>query len=138
MARTVDSRHMRRYRLRTPVNFSWRRSDGDELHGEGFTRDISPCGVYVVCAEVVPSGTSIDVEVRLPSLRAGRHAGACLRTQGHVVRSESLGFAVCADLGFRMQFSDTDSRQGSLRNVDENGGMNETKQLLAPVSRFSM
>jgi len=119
------------------VKFLWKRPDGDILRDRGFTRDISPCGVFVVSANAVPSGSQITVEVTLPTLRTSRRTGACLRTLGHVVRSESHGFAVSADLGFRMQFSDNDSLQESV-NANEKGGIKDAKQLLVPVSRLSM
>ncbi len=50
------------------------------------------------------SGTAVKLEVVLPSLRE-KQTGASLRTQGHVVRSEEIGFAAVADMGFRMRFS---------------------------------
>ena len=69
---------------------------------EGHTRDISSTGVYVLTGERLPSGTAVKLEVTLPSLR-GRHSGACLRTHGHVVRSEEVGFAAAAEMSFQMQ-----------------------------------
>ena len=72
------------------------------MRGEGFTRDISPTGVYVLTGERLPSGVVVKLEVSLPSLRE-RRSGACLRTHGHVVRAEELGFAAAAEMGFRMQ-----------------------------------
>ena len=72
------------------------------MRGEGYTRDISSTGVYVLTGERLPSGATVKLEVSLPSLR-GRRSGACLRTQGHVVRSEEVGFAASAEMAFRMQ-----------------------------------
>jgi hypothetical protein len=72
------------------------------MRGEGYTRDISSIGVYVLTGERLPSGAVVKLEVTLPSLR-GQSSGACLRTHGHVVRSEDVGFAAAADMGFRMQ-----------------------------------
>jgi hypothetical protein len=72
------------------------------MRGEGYTRDISSTGVYVLTGERLPSGTAVKLDVTLPSLR-GRRSGASLRTQGHVVRSEEVGFAASAEMGFRMQ-----------------------------------
>ena len=136
VATTADLRQAKRYRLRAPVKFSWKRPDGDILRDRGFTRDISPCGAFVVSANAVPSGSQITVEVTLPTLRTRSHTGPCLRTLGHVVRSEPHGFAVTADFGFRMQFSDNDSLQEPV-NANENGGTKDTKQLLVPVSHLS-
>jgi hypothetical protein len=82
--------------------FSWEQSDGSTMRGEGYTRDISSTGVYVLTGKRLPSGTTLKLEVSLPSLR-GPRSGACLRTQAHVVRSEEVGFAAAAEMGFRMQ-----------------------------------
>jgi hypothetical protein len=89
------------------------------VRGEGYTRDISSTGVYVLTGEPLPSGTTVKLEVTLPSLR-GRRSGACLRTQGHVVRSEVVGFAAAAEMGFRMQLPGTHSSDELL--VGGNGG----------------
>ena len=89
------------------------------MRGEGYSRDISSTGVYVLTGERLPSGTAVKLEVTLPSLR-GRRSGACLRTQGHVVRSEEVGFAAAADMGFRMQLPETNSSEELL--VGGNGG----------------
>jgi ABC-type uncharacterized transport system ATPase subunit len=78
------------------------------MRGEGYTRDISSSGVYVLTTDRLPSGAVVKLEVALPSLR-GQHSGACLRTNGHVVRSEEVGFAAAAEMGFRMQFPGTRS-----------------------------
>ena len=89
------------------------------MRGEGYTRDISPCGVFVLTGDRLPSGAALDLEVVLPSLR-GQRTGARLRTHGHVVRSEEVGFAAVADMGFRMQLPETNSSEELL--VGGNGG----------------
>jgi len=71
--------------------------------GEGYTRDISPSGVFVLTDNRLPLGTTVKLEVFLPSTRK-EASGALMRTRGHVVRSEQLGFAAVAEMGFRMQF----------------------------------
>jgi len=106
----MDLRQSKRYRLRASVTFSWEHSDGSTVRGEGHTRDISPSGVYVQTGDRLPSGAPVKLEVDLPSLR-GQRSGARLRTQGHVVRSEEGGFAVVANMGFRMQHSETRSSE---------------------------
>ena len=82
------------------------------MRGEGYTRDISPSGVYVLTSDRLPSGAVVKLEVALPSLR-GQSSGACLRTHGHVVRSEEVGFAAVADMNFRMQAPQTRSSEKS-------------------------
>jgi hypothetical protein len=51
------------------------------------------------------------------------------------MRSETHGFAISGDLGFRMRASDQISVP---RNLGDDGGNYEAKQLLAQVPRFSM
>ena len=85
----------------------------------------------------------MQLEVALPSLR-GQRSGACLRTHGHVVRSEELGFAAAADMGFRMQFPEGRTQRSSGKaGIDENGngsasGADEGGMQLDLASRFCM
>jgi hypothetical protein len=94
------------------VTFSWEQLDGRTMRSEGYTRDISQSGVFVLTRDRLPPGTVVKLEVTLPSLR-GQGLGACLRSQGDVVRSEEVGFAAAANLGFRMQFSETRGQEQS-------------------------
>jgi PilZ domain len=138
----MELRQNKRYRLRAPVAFSWANTDGNTMRGEGYTRDISPAGVYVWTNDRLPSRTAVKLEVTLPSLNEKRN-GASLRTQGHVVRSEEIGFAVAADIAFRMQFSEGSSSAESLekragdKKFDASGKRSEDRKLV-PVSRFWM
>jgi hypothetical protein len=118
----VDQRQNRRYQLKTAVKFSWESPQGMN-RGEGFTRDISPSGVFVVTGDRLPLGTTVKLEVALPSPRK-EAPGAALRTRGHVVRSEQLGFAAVAEMGFRMQFPEiasSRSSRGKSRDGSEEG-----------------
>jgi hypothetical protein len=135
----VEQRQSKRYRLKASVTFSWEHSDGSTMRGEGYTRDISPSGVYVLTSDRLPSGAVLELEVALPSLR-GQRTGAYLRTHGHVVRSEEVGFAAAADMGFRMQLPQTPSSEQSF--TKGNGGcthdadsMETKKKFLYLVSR---
>ncbi|MGC2193838.1 MAG: PilZ domain-containing protein [Terriglobales bacterium] len=119
-AETLDLRQSKRYRLRASVTFSWEHSDGSTMRGEGYTRDISPSGVYVLTSDRLPSGAVVKLEVALPSLR-GQGSGAYLRTQGNVVRSEEVGFAATANMGFRMQLPETRSSEQSFDNANGSG-----------------
>jgi hypothetical protein len=112
---TVDERQNKRYRLRTAVKFFWENSQGSMSQGEGYTRDISPSGVFVLTGDRLPLGATVKLEVALPSPRK-EPSGALLRTRGHVVRSEQLGFAAVAEMGFRMQFPDTRSSRSTSGN----------------------
>lgn len=127
--------------------FSWEQADGSTIRGEGHTRDISPSGVFVLTSDRLPSGTAVKLEVVLPSLREKR-SGASLRTQGHVVRSEEIGFAAVADMGFRMQFPEASTSEQSFDKVRSNGRYDASGEetgaeemggkWVAPISRFSM
>ena len=102
------------------------------MRGEGYTRDISSSGVYVLTTDALPSAAVVKLEVTLPSL-LGQRSGACLRTQGHVVRCEEVGFAAAADMGFRMQFPGTRSKQLSSRG---NGGATQEAQSKETKPKF--
>jgi PilZ domain len=108
----VDQRQNKRYRLKTAVKFSWESQQGGIIRGEGFTRDISPSGVFVLAGDRLPLGTTVKLEIVLPSPRK-EVLGASLRTRGHVVRSEQQGFAAVAEMGFRMQFPGIASSRSS-------------------------
>jgi hypothetical protein len=73
------------------------------------------------------------LEVTLPSLR-GQHSGACLQTNGHVVRSEEVGFAAVANLGFRMQLSEAQASQRPLGKT--NGGSKHEAESLETKTKF--
>ena len=98
----MEQRRHHRYQLEAAVSFTWERSDRVVLHGSGITRDFSISGAFVVTTSQLAVGSALQMEFSLPPLHAdGR--GARLSTRGHVVRSESNGFAVDADMGPRLQ-----------------------------------
>jgi PilZ domain len=111
----MDERQNKRYQLRIAVKFSWESSQGSMSQGEGYTRDISPSGIFVLTGDRLPLGATVKLEVALPSPRK-EASGAYLRTRGHVVRSEQFGFAAVAEMGFRMQFPDTRSTPSTSGN----------------------
>jgi hypothetical protein len=125
------------------VVFSSEQIGGLSIRGDGFTRDISPSGVFVFATDPLPSGVVVNLAITLPSLR-GQHSGACLRTVGHVVRTESAGFAAVADLGFRMQFPDSQADESGRGAGEGNSGTHQVRPAQRkgerPVlaSRFSM
>ena len=85
----------------------------------------------------------MKLEITLPSMR-GEHSGACLRTLGHVVRSEGNGFAAVADLGFRMQFPASRTEDATRSKTGGNSGTHEANKVQHPgespvlIYRFSM
>ena len=100
--------------------FSWEPFDGDTIKSEGYTRDISSGGVFVLTSDRLLSGTEVKLEVSLPAPRE-TSSGASLMSQGRVVRSEETGFAAAADTGFRMRFPETSSSELSSGKVNGDG-----------------
>jgi hypothetical protein len=125
------------------VVLSWELPGGITTRAEGYTRDISPAGVFVFTVNQLPLGAIVNLEVSLPSLR-GQSSGAFLRTIGHIVRTEVAGFAAVADMGFRMQFPDSRSRRSFDRTGENGGERQESREVERSgkrhglVSRFSM
>ena len=124
--------------------FSWEPSDGDTIKSEGYTRDISSGGVFVLTSDRLLSGTAVKLEVSLPAPRE-TSSGASLMSQGRVVRSEETGFAAAADTGFRMRFPETSSSELSFGTVNgddgnkhEAGSEEISKKQLDVISRFWM
>ena len=139
----MDLRKNKRYRLRACVTFSAEQPDGIVIRNEGYTRDISSSGAFVFTSVLLPPGVTVKLEITLPSLR-GERSGACLRTVGHVVRSEAIGFAAVADMGFRMQFPDSLTGEAARKKSGTNGesheeiGSHRIGERSGLISRFSM
>jgi hypothetical protein len=93
---TVAPRQNKRYQLSADVTFSWEGADGRKNYGEGHTRDISPIGVFVVTHDRLPLGTTVELEIVLPSLHE-RRSSVKLETHGKVIRAEEKGFAAIGD-----------------------------------------
>jgi hypothetical protein len=127
MGRSVELRQAKRYRLTASVQFSWDHSEGSTIRGEGHTRDISATGVFVLTSHQLPLGTAVKLQVSLPSLRTQQSPGASLRTVGHVVRLEALGFAAAADMGFRMQFPKTRPSRWSVHRGNSDGEKHDAR-----------
>ena len=101
--------------------FSWEPFGGDTIKSEGYTRDISSSGVFVLTSDRLLSGTAVKLEVSLPAPRE-TSSSATLMSQGRVVRSEETGFAAAADTGFRMRFPETSFSDPSFDKVSGDGG----------------
>ncbi|PYU15416.1 MAG: hypothetical protein DMG29_06915 [Acidobacteria bacterium] len=70
----MEQRHQTRYSLCARADFKWRDREGIHHRGEGFTRDISPTGMFVYTDSHPPAGTHIRVELCLSSLAEGASA----------------------------------------------------------------
>jgi len=110
----VELRQDQRYRLSTPVIFSVHCADLRSDFRDGRTRDISRSGVFVLTSEELPESTLVYLEIMLPSSYP-ESSGARLRSRGHVVRSEHDGFAVSADVPFRISADHTDESNGTIK-----------------------
>ena len=82
----MDRRHHKRFELQASTHFSWKDSTGVRCQGQGFTRDISETGVFVLTPQCPPSGTTVRVKVRASALT---HSGLMMETSGQVVRVEA-------------------------------------------------
>jgi hypothetical protein len=120
----MDLRRSKRYRLRAFVKFAWENLQGITIRGEGYTRDISADGLFVLTGDRLPMETAIRLEVSLPALRED-NSGACLRTHGQVVHSEDIGFGAVAGMGFQIQLSEL---QRSQHSVGKSRGNGQAKQ----------
>lgn len=104
--------------------FSWEPYAGDTIKSQGYTRDISSGGVFVLTSDRLSSGTAVKLEVSLPAPRE-TSSSASLMSEGRVVRSEETGFAAAADTGFRMRFPEPSSSEQSFGKVNGEGGEDE-------------
>lgn len=75
----------------------WKTADHCVHQAHGYTRDCSISGAFIVTNSKVPIGSTLQMDFSLPRLHATGH-GARLRTRGYVIRTESEGFAVIANL----------------------------------------
>ena len=62
---TMQRRTAVRYKLRLPVIFSW--NDGTDRTSGGFTTDVSLDGAFIISRNCPPSGSTIRLEILLPS-----------------------------------------------------------------------
>jgi hypothetical protein len=93
-----------RYRLRVPVICNWT-GPGGRLRCDGFTRDISTQGVFVLCSTPPALGTAVVIELVFPPLEATSGVGPRLKAVGRVVRVEGsngtvTGFATASDFSW--------------------------------------
>jgi len=80
-----DLRGAVRYALEARVVFSWTDEKGVSQNGIGWTRDISPKGVYVVAIGCPPRSAAVALSVQLP-VSDQQSRALSLETQGRVLR----------------------------------------------------
>lgn len=91
-----------RYPLRASIVYRWRDGEGMERRGRGWTQDISEEGVLVSSENCPAVGDSVDLILRVPSLRSPVPAPTLrMDMSAKVVRvltdaqdGKNLGFAV--------------------------------------------
>ena len=87
-----ENRHISRLPLKVPVIFRWRDRQGTRCRGNGFTRDLSSEGMFVVSDRCPPAGAAIKLNLILPAL--SREAlGLRMAGQGRVLRVDATGGA---------------------------------------------
>ena|SRR5712691_3327623 len=64
----LERREQTRYGLRALVDFDWTDTEGVPHRGQGFTRDISPKGMFIYSDSQPPAKADIRVEVALHSI----------------------------------------------------------------------
>jgi hypothetical protein len=89
-SKTVELRKVSRYRLKAPIFFLWAPQNGPVQSGQGVTRDINTCGVYVQANSSPPVGALVQMDIMLPKL-ANDGLGMHLTGEGIVVRIEPRG-----------------------------------------------
>src|ERR1700680_1883399 len=86
--RLMDRRQHLRFALRGFVSFSWQEREDLRLEGNGFTRDISERGVFVLTGAHVPLGEAIQMEIVFCS--PGTNSVVRMIAEGHVLRVEPV------------------------------------------------
>jgi len=77
-----------RFKLEVPVVFSWREPNGSRRRARGYTRDLSPGGMFLITPRTPPIGTTIGLDAFLPPLSEA--AGSWrIASKGRVVRVEA-------------------------------------------------
>lgn len=83
-------RKFARHPLRVPVIFSWTDRQGLHQQAEGYTRDISPAGMFLFAPTCPPPGTPVGLDAVLPPF-CDNGPSWQMKAQGHVVRVEPAG-----------------------------------------------
>jgi hypothetical protein len=82
----MDRRRHIRFALRGFVSLSWQERDDLRLEGNGFTRDISEHGVFVLTGARLPLGEAIQLEIVFCS--PGTNSVVRMSAEGRVLRVE--------------------------------------------------
>ena len=111
----MERRKAIRYRLGTAVIFRWSGPANERFQGEGFTRDMSVAGVFVLTPTCPPANAEIQMEVLLPisdglSNARMKSKMAVLRVEHDIAENKRSGFSAVGP-GFSLRtFSKKASR----------------------------
>ena len=83
----MELRSSIRYRFAAPAIFTWEGPEARRLQGEGFTRDVSFNGAYVLTPTCPPPDALVTIEIFAPLHEIGLHDLRFL-AEGRVVRVE--------------------------------------------------
>ena len=84
----IQPRKFPRIPLKVPVVLFWRDEDGSRRRARGFTRDLSPGGIFLLAPRCPPPGTTVGLEAYLPPLSPPAPRWL-MQVRGRVVRLES-------------------------------------------------
>ena len=95
----IERRAANRFALQLPVVVRWK--NGSELREVRTTcEDVSTKGIYFVLGEDIKDGTTVEVEVMLPS-HITLEKRVRVRCSGHVLRSKWDGAKACVAVVFK-------------------------------------
>ena len=77
-----------RFKLEVLVVFSWREPNGSRRRARGYTRDLSPGGMFLITPRTPPLGTTIGLDAFLPPLSEAAGSWRIV-SKGRVVRVEA-------------------------------------------------
>ena len=77
-----------RFKLEVPVIFFWREPNGSRRRARGYTRDLSPGGMFLITPRTPPLGTTIGLDAYLPPLSEAAGNWRIV-SKGRVVRVEA-------------------------------------------------
>lgn len=80
-------RRFARFKLEVPVLFSWRDENGSRRRARGYTRDLSPGGMYLISPRCPPLGAVVGLDAFLPPLSESAPPWR-MHSHGRVVRLE--------------------------------------------------
>ncbi len=66
-SQTIERRTSNRRRLSVPVFFFWNPQCGPPQSGEGFTRDVTAAGVYIIADQTPAIGELVQMDILLPN-----------------------------------------------------------------------